>query len=332
MRSGEVQGIFLLLHVSRSDVRTVALARPLPYAGAHGDDSGPGTGRPPARAADRARRRAAHRRRAAGHRARRRDARRERGRRRRGRAARASAARPGCSRATPRRARRATPASAPCARRWCWRRWSSAAGPPPGGRSAASGWPARPRSGRIFAAAWRRCRSRSSGRSALDVRHRVQSETCLARGSLTGVEIHPRDVFRPLIRQATAAVIFCHNHPSGDPAPSRADVELTGAPARGRRSRAASPCSITSSSGGKASSASPSGIGDSGSHRIRRLTNPRRASGSSRSLRSLACRSRRDRSASTARALGDRRLPGHARARHGRTRRGPTRSATRARC
>jgi hypothetical protein len=45
--------------------------------------------------------------------------------------------------------------------------------------------------------------------------------------SLTGVEIHPRDVFRPLIRQATAAVIFCHNHPSGDPAPSRADMELT---------------------------------------------------------------------------------------------------------
>lgn len=61
----------------------------------------------------------------------------------------------------------------------------------------------------------------------LDVRHRVQSEHCLARGSLTGVEIHPRDVFRPLIRQATAAVIFCHNHPSGDPSPSRADVELT---------------------------------------------------------------------------------------------------------
>ncbi len=62
---------------------------------------------------------------------------------------------------------------------------------------------------------------------ALDVRHRVQSEHCLARGSLTGVEIHPRDVFRPLIRQAAAAVIFCHNHPSGDPEPSRADVELT---------------------------------------------------------------------------------------------------------
>ncbi|HVZ75352.1 MAG TPA: DNA repair protein RadC [Polyangia bacterium] len=62
---------------------------------------------------------------------------------------------------------------------------------------------------------------------ALDVRHRVQAEMCLARGSLTGVEVHPRDVFRPLIRAAAAAVIFCHNHPSGDPAPSRQDVELT---------------------------------------------------------------------------------------------------------
>ena len=97
----------------------------------------------------------------------------------------------------------------------------------------------------------------------LDVRHRVQSETCLARGSLTGVEIHPRDVFRPLIRQGTAAVIFCHNHPSGDPAPSRADIELTAACARSAIS-SASPCSITSSWDGKASSASPSGTGDSG--------------------------------------------------------------------
>jgi DNA repair protein RadC len=62
---------------------------------------------------------------------------------------------------------------------------------------------------------------------ALDVRHRVQGELCVARGSLTGVEVHPRDVFRPLIRVAAAAVIFCHNHPSGDPTPSRQDVELT---------------------------------------------------------------------------------------------------------
>ncbi len=61
----------------------------------------------------------------------------------------------------------------------------------------------------------------------LDVRHRLQLEACVARGSLTGVEVHPREVFRPLIRASVAAVIFCHNHPSGDPAPSRQDIELT---------------------------------------------------------------------------------------------------------
>lgn len=63
---------------------------------------------------------------------------------------------------------------------------------------------------------------------ALDVRHRVMFETCGARGSLTGVEVHPRDVFRMLIREAAAAVLFCHNHPSGDPSPSRQDLDLTG--------------------------------------------------------------------------------------------------------
>jgi DNA repair protein RadC len=62
---------------------------------------------------------------------------------------------------------------------------------------------------------------------ALDVRHRVLFESCVARGSLTGVDVHPRDVFRTLIRAAAAAVIFCHNHPSGDPSPSRQDMELT---------------------------------------------------------------------------------------------------------
>jgi DNA repair protein RadC len=61
----------------------------------------------------------------------------------------------------------------------------------------------------------------------MDVRNRVQLEICLARGCLTGVDVHPRDVFRPLIRAAAASAIFCHNHPSGDPSPSVQDVELT---------------------------------------------------------------------------------------------------------
>ena len=61
----------------------------------------------------------------------------------------------------------------------------------------------------------------------LDVRHRLIFEGCVARGNLTGVEVHPREVFRPLIRGAAAAALFCHNHPSGDPSPSRQDLELT---------------------------------------------------------------------------------------------------------
>jgi DNA repair protein RadC len=81
---------------------------------------------------------------------------------------------------------------------------------------------------------WTHMRARLAGRAveefwaiALDIRHRVIVDTLLARGGLSGVEIHPRDVFRVLIKAGSAAVLFCHNHPSGDPAPSRADIELT---------------------------------------------------------------------------------------------------------
>jgi len=48
---------------------------------------------------------------------------------------------------------------------------------------------------------------------ALDVRHRVVFDAMLARGSLTGVEVHPRDVFRPLIKAGASAVLFCHYVP-----------------------------------------------------------------------------------------------------------------------
>jgi DNA repair protein RadC len=96
---------------------------------------------------------------------------------------------------------------------------------------------ARPQIGQRLAGAsdvWVHMRARLSGVPveefwviALDVRHRVILDDMLARGSLTGVEIHPRDIFRPLIKAGAAGVIVCHNHPSGDPEPSRADIELT---------------------------------------------------------------------------------------------------------
>ena len=62
---------------------------------------------------------------------------------------------------------------------------------------------------------------------ALDSRHAIIKEIEVVRGSLTGVEVHPREVFRPLIRLSAAAAIVAHNHPSGDPTPSEDDLELT---------------------------------------------------------------------------------------------------------
>jgi DNA repair protein RadC len=41
------------------------------------------------------------------------------------------------------------------------------------------------------------------------------------------VEVHPREVFRPLIRMAAAGGLVAHNHPSGDPTPSPEDIALT---------------------------------------------------------------------------------------------------------
>ncbi len=46
-------------------------------------------------------------------------------------------------------------------------------------------------------------------------------------GTLTGSLVHPREVFRYAILEAASAVIVAHNHPSGDPAPSNADVVIT---------------------------------------------------------------------------------------------------------
>ncbi len=62
---------------------------------------------------------------------------------------------------------------------------------------------------------------------ALDTRHRLLKQLRVAEGSLQSVEVHPREVFRPLIRLGAAVTILAHNHPSGDPRPSEDDLNLT---------------------------------------------------------------------------------------------------------
>jgi DNA repair protein RadC len=61
----------------------------------------------------------------------------------------------------------------------------------------------------------------------LDIRNRLLDVVEVARGSVASVEVHPREVFRPMVRMAAAGVVLVHNHPSGDPTPSFEDLELT---------------------------------------------------------------------------------------------------------
>ena len=61
----------------------------------------------------------------------------------------------------------------------------------------------------------------------LDNKNRKLKEIRISQGSLTASIVHPRDVYLPVIRESAAAVIFVHNHPSGDPTPSAEDIEIT---------------------------------------------------------------------------------------------------------
>jgi DNA repair protein RadC len=61
----------------------------------------------------------------------------------------------------------------------------------------------------------------------VDIRNGLLDIVEVARGTVHGVEVHPREVFRPLVRMAAAGAVLVHNHPSGDPTPSPEDVALT---------------------------------------------------------------------------------------------------------
>ena len=61
----------------------------------------------------------------------------------------------------------------------------------------------------------------------LNTQHAVVRELVVTRGTLDASIVHPREVFRSAISESAAAVILVHNHPSGDPAPSREDREVT---------------------------------------------------------------------------------------------------------
>ncbi|MFO0690770.1 MAG: DNA repair protein RadC [Myxococcota bacterium] len=61
----------------------------------------------------------------------------------------------------------------------------------------------------------------------LDARHRLMAIDEVSVGTLTASLVHPREVFREAIRQAAAALLLVHHHPSGDPSPSPEDRSVT---------------------------------------------------------------------------------------------------------
>ncbi len=60
----------------------------------------------------------------------------------------------------------------------------------------------------------------------LDTKHQPIATHQISVGTLDASLVHPREVFRPAIRDAAAAIVIVHNHPSGDPTPSREDHKV----------------------------------------------------------------------------------------------------------
>ncbi len=61
----------------------------------------------------------------------------------------------------------------------------------------------------------------------LNTRRRVKGHQLISIGILDPILVHPREVFRGAIVAAAAAIVLMHNHPSGEPAPSEADIKVT---------------------------------------------------------------------------------------------------------
>ena len=58
-------------------------------------------------------------------------------------------------------------------------------------------------------------------------KNRLNGFKVVSTGSLTASLVHPREVWRAALHLCAAAVVFVHNRPSGDPAPSQEDLEIT---------------------------------------------------------------------------------------------------------
>ena len=61
----------------------------------------------------------------------------------------------------------------------------------------------------------------------LNTRRRIKGHHLVSIGTLDTILVHPREVFRNALVAAAAAIVLMHNHPSGEPQPSEADIKVT---------------------------------------------------------------------------------------------------------
>ena len=61
----------------------------------------------------------------------------------------------------------------------------------------------------------------------LNTKNKVIGAWVVSVGSLNASIVHPRELFKPAVMLSAASIVVAHNHPSGDPEPSGADIQLT---------------------------------------------------------------------------------------------------------
>jgi len=80
---------------------------------------------------------------------------------------------------------------------------------------------------RLLMLRFKECESEQFKALLLNTKNEVARIVDVSDGGLDATMALPRDVFRQAVREAASAVVVCHNHPSGDPEPSREDIALT---------------------------------------------------------------------------------------------------------
>jgi DNA repair protein RadC len=79
----------------------------------------------------------------------------------------------------------------------------------------------------LLMARFKQCETEHLKSILLTTKHEVMKVIDISHGGLDGTAALPRDIFRQAVREGATAVIVAHNHPSGDPEPSRDDISLT---------------------------------------------------------------------------------------------------------